>query len=58
MVGCDDGTVTALDEQGAIVRVGNVTGRPMHIEAFETPAGSLAVLATDKGEVKGFRIGD
>ncbi|MEA1949916.1 MAG: VCBS repeat-containing protein, partial [Planctomycetota bacterium] len=58
VVGCDDGTVIALDELGEIVQVGNITGRPTHIEAFETRAGSLAVLATDKGEVKGFKIVD
>lgn len=58
VVGCDDGTVAALDEQGAIVRVSNVSGRPMHMEVLETRAGSLVVLATDKGDVKGFKIAD
>ena len=57
VVGCDDGTVAALDEKGAVVRLGQVTGRPLHMMALETPAGPLAVLATDQGEVKGFKIG-
>jgi len=58
VVGCDDGTVAALNGQGALTRLGRITGRPMHMETFQTQAGSVAVLATDKGEVKGFRIGD
>ncbi len=58
VAGCDDGTVAALDQQGTLIRLGKVAGRPMHIETLQTVAGSLAVLATDKGEVKGFKIGD
>ena len=58
VAGCDDGTVAALDQRGMLIRLGKVTGRPMHIRSLQTPAGSLAVLATDKGEVKGFKIGD
>lgn len=58
VAGCDDGTVTALDQQGTLVRLGKVTGRPTHIQSLQTPAGPSAVLATDKGEVKGFKIGD
>jgi hypothetical protein len=57
VVGCDDGTVAALDATGGLLRLGQVTGRPTHIETLETPAGPLAVLATDRGEVKGFKIG-
>jgi outer membrane protein assembly factor BamB len=56
--GCDDGTVAALNEKGTLVRLGKMTGRATYIETVETPAGPLAVLATDKGEVKGFKIGD
>ena len=58
VVGCDDGTTAALDETGALIRLGHVIGRPMHVVTFQTPAGPVAVLATDKGEVTGFRIGD
>jgi len=58
VVGCDDGTVIALDEQGTLIRLGKVTGRPMHIRSLHTAAVSLAVLATDKGDVRGFKIGD
>ncbi len=57
VVGCDDGTVAALDSKGAVLRLGKVTGRPAHIQILETPAGPLAVLATDRGEVQGFKIG-
>jgi hypothetical protein len=53
-VGCDDGTVAALNEKGTIVGLSKTTGRPTHMETLETPAGPLAVLATDKGDVKGF----
>lgn len=56
VAGCDDGTVAALDENGSLVALGTVTGRPMHMEILETPSGPLAVLATDQGEVKGFKI--
>ena len=58
VVGCDDGTVVALDGQGTLVRLGKITGRPMHFEILETSAAAVPVLATDKGEVKGFELGD
>jgi outer membrane protein assembly factor BamB len=58
VVGCEDGTVTALDGQGRIVRVGNVTGQPRHMQSVETPAGPVVVLATDQGQVKAYRIGN
>jgi hypothetical protein len=58
VVGCDDGTVAALDQRGTPIRLGKVTGRPTHMETLQTLARSLAVLATDKGEVKAFKIGD
>jgi hypothetical protein len=58
VAGCDDGAVTALDSQGALIRLNKVTGRPTHMEVLDTPAGPLAVLATDRGEVRGFKIGD
>jgi len=58
VAGCDDGTVTALDGKGSLIRLGKLAGRPTHIETLNTPAGPLAVLATDQGEVKGFKIGD
>jgi outer membrane protein assembly factor BamB len=58
VVGCDDGTVTALDAVGEVLRTGKVTGRPAHIETLETTAGPVVVLATDKGEVNGFAISE
>jgi hypothetical protein len=58
VVGCDDGAVAALDAKGSLVRLGEITGRPTHALALETSPEPLVVLATDKGEVKGFKIGD
>jgi hypothetical protein len=58
VVGCEDGTVAALDGRGAVIRLGRITGRPTHIRTLETAAGPLAVLATDRGEVRGFTTGD
>jgi len=57
VAGCDDGTVAALDEKGGLIRLGKVTGRPAHLLPLQTPAGPLAVLATDQGEVKAFKVG-
>ena len=56
VAGCDDGTVVALDEKGTLAGTGKVTGRPMHVVTLESPEGPVVVLATDKGEVKGFKI--
>jgi hypothetical protein len=58
VVGCDDGAVAALDEKGKLIRLGKVAGQPAHIVPLQTSAGPLAVLATDQGEVKAFRIGN
>jgi len=55
---CDDGAVALLDERGTLLQAGRIAGRPAHAAVVPTPAGPLAVLATDKGEVKGFRVGD
>ena len=58
VVGCDDGTVVALDQQGKPIRRGKTIGRPLHVETLQTSAGTLVVLATAKGEVTGFKVGD
>ena len=58
VTGCDDGTVAALDHRGKLVGLAKITGRPTHIESLQTHTGSLAVLATDKGEVKAFNAGE
>jgi len=50
--------VALLDERGTLLQAGRIAGRPAHAAVVPTPAGPLAVLATDKGEVKGFRVGD
>jgi len=56
VAGCEDGTVAALDWTGTVIRLGKVTGRPTHVQILQSPAGPLAVLATDRGEIKGFKI--
>ena len=57
VAGCEDGSVAALDGEGA-VRRGKVAGRPTHVATLDTAAGPLAVVATDRGEIKGFKIGE
>ena len=54
VVGCADGTVVTLDGAGAMVKQGQVDGTPTQIEAI----GTTALLATQKGEVKGFDVGE
>jgi hypothetical protein len=48
--------VIALDARGTPARIGRVTGRPTHMEILTTACGPVVVLATEKGEVKGFGI--
>jgi len=57
VVTCEDGTVAALDGKGALLQLGKAGGRAWHLTAVQTDAGPLAVVATNKGEVKAFRIG-
>jgi hypothetical protein len=53
VAGCEDGTIAALDAAGQIIRLGAVDDAPTRI----TAEGSTVVLATNKGDVKGFRVG-
>jgi len=57
MVGCEDGSVAELDFQGERLRAGKITGRPTHVQVLPDAAAPIAVFATDRGEVRGFRIG-
>ena len=57
LIGCADGTVAVLDGKGDLVRLGEVTGRPTHIEQLDMPDGILTILATAKGYVHGFNVG-
>jgi len=50
-VGCEDGTVAALDAAGQIIRLGKVTGAPRTVATLDQGGGQVAVLATDQGEV-------
>jgi len=57
VVGCEDGTVAALDARGTIVRRDKISGTPTCIAALDgSPTGPEVLLATAKGEVKLFRI--
>jgi len=56
VVGCEDGSVVALDGQGKLIRKDHVNGQPTCIEVFCSDEGSIVVLATDQGMVKGFRV--
>ncbi|NOZ24087.1 MAG: hypothetical protein GXP25_23670 [Planctomycetes bacterium] len=55
VVGCQGGSVYVLDAKGSIVRTGKITGTPTRITALD---GTSVLLATDKGEVKKFEIGE
>ncbi len=58
VVGCEDGSVIALDGQGNLTHLGKVTGTPTCIQAVpDAPGGAEVVIATSGGEVKGFRVG-
>ena len=57
LIGCADGTVAVLDGKGDLVRLGEVTGRPTHIEQLDMPDGILTILATDKGYLHAFNVG-
>lgn len=58
VVGCEDGSVFALDHQGNAIQIGKVTGRPTHMETMSTSLRRVVAFATDKGEVKGLTISD
>jgi hypothetical protein len=51
--GCEDGSVVVLDGRGNPIRRGRISGRPTCIEG----SAAVVLLATDRGEVKGFRAG-
>ncbi len=54
-VGCEDGTVAVLDASGSLRNLDKVGGIPTRIAPIELPDGRrLVVIATAKGEVKGF----
>ena len=58
VVGCQDGSVVVLDGTGEPIRSGQVTGFPNCIEAISIDAQPVVLLATNKGEVKGFEVGE
>ncbi len=52
VIGCEDGAVVVLNGEGELIRLDSVSGRPTCIDVL----GDTALLATDKGEVKAFKI--
>ena len=58
VIGCEDGAVVVLDGKGQLIRLDKVSGSPTCIEALNVPdASSVVLLATDKGEIKAFKVG-
>jgi hypothetical protein len=57
-VGCEDGTVMALDNAGKVIKQGKVNGKPVDLIVLKTNKGSLGVIITDIGEVSGFKIAE
>ena len=54
-VGCGDGTVLAMDEQGRIIRRGKIPGYPVDLQIVDNSGETLAVMTSDTGEVRGYR---
>lgn len=58
VVGCEDGTVVVLDGKGTIIRKDQIKGKPTCIAAIDKSlVKSGVLLATDKGEIKLYKIG-
>jgi hypothetical protein len=55
-VGSEDGTILAIDANGKIIKQGKVNGRPADLQVVRSAKGEVAVMATETGEVNGFRI--
>lgn len=53
VVGCEDGSVAVFDSGGNLVHLDKVTGKPTCIEAL----GNTVLMTTDKGDVRGFNVG-
>jgi len=58
VVGCDDGSVLLMNEQGELLAGGAVDGRPWLASCVANEAASQVTFATDRGEVKAFVVGD
>jgi hypothetical protein len=51
VAGCEDGSVSVLDDQGRQCGRGQVTGRPTHMLLSDEAGVSQVVFATDRGDV-------
>ncbi|MDP6778564.1 MAG: hypothetical protein QGI83_17555 [Candidatus Latescibacteria bacterium] len=56
VVGCEDGSVVALDGGGKVIRQGSIEGRPEHILEISRDGGPMAVLATTDGSISSFEV--
>jgi len=57
VVGCEDGTVLALNGQGKVICSGKMAGRPTHIAELRNSSGQIMPLLTsDKGIIKAFML--
>ena len=55
-VGCEDGSILAMDGSGKILRSSKVNGRPSDLIILGTPDIPVAVITTVEGEIKGFQL--
>ena len=55
-VGCEDGTVLAMDSRGEIIKQTKVSGKPVDLGILKTKNGSMAVISTENGEISGFEL--
>jgi hypothetical protein len=59
VVGCENGTVCALNATGDVMQTGEISGRPTCIEGVTDGDGPpVVLLASGEGQVKGFRVGE
>jgi len=55
-IGSEDGTITAMDASGNILKEGKVAGKPTDLLVLQTSGGPMAVINTDIGGLTGFRL--
>lgn len=56
-VGCEDGTVVALNTKGEILKESVIKGKPVDLQILNTSEGTIAIMSADSGEINGFVIG-
>jgi hypothetical protein len=53
-VGCEDGTIMALDKNGNCVKEGKINGKPIDMRVLNNSKELISVTVTEKGEIAGF----